>query len=316
MADWSTFFGFVGVILVLLLALARASQPVVSDATRSSAQPTPALDASDESGGQSAQPGTQSAESSAQPTVSSDSVSSSMERSIQAVDGSAIEADRATSSIDRPDGEHHAPTDPAELPALSTPAVLANVAISQGMFAVLVVSLAWYTEIPAWAFGLASESLTLGAVGTGIVVGGVLYILNEAAATIARQWGLSTPTALREALAPASTAGWAVLLGVVLPIIAGFEELLFRGALVGVAHAGFGISPWLLAVGSSVAFALGHGAQGRLGIIVTGLLGVGLAIVFIYTGSLIVVMVAHYVINALEFVVHEGIDPMVPSHTS
>lgn len=316
MADWSTFFGFVGVLLMLLLALARASQSVLSDATRSAAQPTSTLDVSDESGGQSAKAGTQSAESTAQPTGSADSVPSSTERSIHAVDGSATEADRATPSTDGSNDDRHAPNDPAEVPALSTSVLLVNVAVSQGLFAVLVVSLAWYTEVPAWAFGLASESLTLGAVGTGIVVGGAFYILNEAAAAIARQWGLSTPTALREALAPASTAGWAVLLGVVLPIIAGFEELLFRGALIGVAHAGFGISPWLLAVGSSVAFALGHGAQGRLGIIVTGLLGVGLAIVFIYTGSLVVVIVAHYVINALEFVVHEGIDPMVPSHTS
>jgi len=38
-----------------------------------------------------------------------------------------------------------------------------------------------------------------------------------------------------------------------------------------------------------------------------GLLGVGLAAVFVLTGSLVVVIVAHYVINALEFVVHEGI---------
>ena len=109
-------------------------------------------------------------------------------------------------------------------------------------------------------------------------------------------------------LAPDSLAGWALLLGVVLPLIAGFEELLFRGALVGVLSAGFGWSPWLLAVVSSVAFALGHGAQGSVGVAVTGLLGFVLAAGYIITGSLLVVVVAHYLVNAVEFVAYEGLD--------
>jgi len=191
-------------------------------------------------------------------------------------------------------------------PALSTPALLANVAVSQGVFGVLVVVMAWYTEIPAWAFGLAPETLTPGAVGIGLAVGVGLYLGNEAAAALGRRRGLAVPTELRAALAPDTAAGWLLLLGVVLPIIAGFEELLFRGALIGVTAAGTGLPPWLLVVGSSVAFALGHGAQGRLGIVVTGLLGIGLGAVFVLTESLLVVVVAHYVVNALEFLVHEG----------
>jgi len=95
--------------------------------------------------------------------------------------------------------------------------------------------------------------------------------------------------------------GWVVLLVVVLPLIAGFEELLFRAAMIGAFSAGFGVSPWLLAVLSSVAFAAGHGAQGRLGILATGVLGFALAAVFVVTESLLVVVVAHYVINAVEF---------------
>jgi membrane protease YdiL (CAAX protease family) len=71
--------------------------------------------------------------------------------------------------------------------------------------------------------------------------------------------------------------------------------------LVGGFAAGFGLSPWPLAVLSSVAFALGHGAQGPLGMVVTGLLGFALAAAFVLTGSLLAVVVAHYLVNALEF---------------
>lgn len=275
MADWSTFFGFVGVILALLLALAHASQSAVSDTTGPTVQPTS--------------------------TSESDH---SVDRTAPAVDPTD-----ALGSVDsEPPAPHPQRSSPNQQAALSTPALLANVALSQGLFAVLLVLFAWYTEIPAWAFGLSAEYISLRAVGTGLVVGGVLYVLNEAMAAVGRRQGIATPTALREALAPESTAGWAVLFVVVLPVIAGFEELLFRGALIGVGHAGFGLSPWLLAVGSSIAFALGHGAQGRLGIVVTGLLGGALAAVFIYTECLVVVIVAHYVVNAMEFVIHEALE--------
>jgi membrane protease YdiL (CAAX protease family) len=91
----------------------------------------------------------------------------------------------------------------------------------------------------------------------------------------------------------------------VLPLIALSEELLFRAALIGVPAAGFAVSPWLLAVGSSLLFALGHGAQGRVGIVVTGVLGFALAAGYILTGSLLVVVAAHYVVNAMEFLLHE-----------
>jgi len=133
-----------------------------------------------------------------------------------------------------------------------------------------------------------------------------LYLANELAAAAATRFGFDHDEALRELLSPDSIGGWLILLLGVLPIIAFFEEFLFRAALIGVPAAGFGLSPWLLAVGSSIAFALGHGMQGSVGVVVTGLLGFVLAAVYIVTGSLLVVVVAHYLVNALEFVVHEG----------
>jgi membrane protease YdiL (CAAX protease family) len=195
-------------------------------------------------------------------------------------------------------------------PAPTTAALLANVAVSHGLFAVLLVGGIWLTGVPASALGVTDAPASTGllAVAVGLGVGVAISLANAVAAGLADALGTDPSRELRELLAPESAGGWVVLLGVVLPVIAGFEELLFRAALVGGFAAGFGVSPWPLAVLSSVAFAAGHGAQGRLGVLVTGLLGLALAVAFVVTNSLLVVVVAHYVVNAAEFVAVEGLD--------
>lgn len=188
--------------------------------------------------------------------------------------------------------------------SFTTGVLLVNVALSHGLFGGILLVAAWYARIPIAALGVQVDGRTfLLALGLGVI----LYGVNEVAAGIAKRWGVEHAEELRELLAPDSVVGWVVLLGVVLPVIAGVEELLFRAALIGVPAAGFGVSPWGLAVVSSVAFGLGHGLQGPGGIVVTGLLGFALAVAFIVTGSLVAVIIAHYVVNALEFVVHEGL---------
>jgi membrane protease YdiL (CAAX protease family) len=274
MPDWATFAGFAGVVLVLLLLLAHASKSAVSDETPHDEAPRNLPDRP--------RPG------SVDPAVADVMLAEP-----------AVEA----SVFDRGDVSDR-PT--ATQPQLSTMALLANVAVSQGAFGLLLVAGAWFTEIPPTAFGL-SSTVSPTTLGVGVLLGGALYAANEVGATVGERLGVGADEGLREALAPDSLAGWAVLLLVVLPVIAGFEELLFRGVLVGVFSAAFGLSPWLLAALSSVAFALGHGAQGPAGVVVTGLLGFVLAAAFVLTGSLLVVVVAHYLVNALEFVVHEGL---------
>ncbi len=199
-----------------------------------------------------------------------------------------------------------APRDPTARsePALTTTLLLANVTVSQAIALAVLVAVAWWTAVPASAFGLGGASAPF-VLGWGVAAGVALYAGNEVAAGLGARVGATAPERLREAMAPTDTQEWAFLLLVVLPTIALFEEALFRGALIGAFAVGFGIDPWLLAVVSSFAFGLGHGAQGRLGIVVTGVLGLGLAALFVYTGSLLVVVVAHYVVNALEFIVRE-----------
>jgi membrane protease YdiL (CAAX protease family) len=199
---------------------------------------------------------------------------------------------------------------------LTSTVLLANVASTQALFAGVVLAAAWYFSIPAGAFGIAADPLAGGPAGVAVGVGfGVaLWLANELSTTVADAVGAAYDETVRQLLAPESARGWVGLFAVVLPLIAVAEELLFRAALIGVPAAGFGVSPWLLAVVASLAFALGHGAQGQVGVVVTGVLGLALAAGYILTGSLLVVVVAHYVINALEFLLHEflGIE-VVPS---
>jgi membrane protease YdiL (CAAX protease family) len=196
---------------------------------------------------------------------------------------------------------------PTEQPDVSTGALLANVAITQGLFGAVLIGGAIAFAIPAWAFGLDDEALTSEALGWGVGLGVALWGASEFGSRVIDAASIEYDEGLRELLAPEGTGGWIVLLGVILPVIAGVEELVFRGAAIGVVAAGVGISPWTMAVVSSFAFAMGHGAQGRAGIVVTGILGFVLATGYILTGSLLTVIVAHYLVNALEFLVHEGL---------
>lgn len=209
------------------------------------------------------------------------------------------------------DAEIRDPDPPQEI-ELTPAMVIANVAATQGLMAGVIIAAGLYFAIPIDAVGVTAAPLSTGLLGVGVGVGfGVLlWAGNELATNLADAVGAAYDEGVREMLAPTSAGGWVLLFGVVLPLIAIAEELLFRAALIGVPATFFGVSPWLLAVVASLAFALGHGAQGRVGVIVTGLLGFVLAGGYILTGSLLVVVVAHYVVNAMEFFVHEylGLD--------
>jgi membrane protease YdiL (CAAX protease family) len=264
---WATFAGIVAFVTVGIVALARASQGVVTDGGES-------VMASDDGDG------------------------------MVPDDGGDVMADDGDVMAD--DGDE-ADRRPAEQPSLSTGALLVNVAFSQGVLGSLLLLGAWYAEIPRAALGLAPETVGTAAAGLGLALGVALYAGDELLAAAADRAGVAYSEDLREALAPDTARGWLLLLGGVLPVIAGFEELLFRAALVGALAAGFGVSPWLLAVASSVVFGVAHGAQGPGGMAVTAALGFALAAAFVLTGSFVVVFVAHWLVNALEFGVHDGL---------
>ncbi|QPV65035.1 CPBP family intramembrane metalloprotease [Halosimplex litoreum] len=187
--------------------------------------------------------------------------------------------------------------------------LLLNVALTQGLFGALLAGGAWYFGVPLDVLGVGGDALSTGlpAIAVGVGFGVVLWVGNELASGLAASSGADYDEGLRELLAPEGVRGWGLLLGATLPTIAVVEEFVFRAAVVGAVTPVVGTSPWVLAVVSSIAFALGHGAQGRVGVLVTGGLGMALAAGFVLTDSLLVVVVAHYLVNALEFLAHEGL---------
>lgn len=345
MTQWVTFAGVTAIVLVLMLVLTRLTadglglgtgdKPSIGDRRPdaaesvtdihrgsdlegdSSTSPRDSADHEESGEGTARPPGRRSAATSTDGEADSSTGADSSEFSMHDPDSSTV-PNPGSSTPPNPDSRTPPDPDSSRVPAdppphhrspvedLSTMALLANVALSQGLFAGVLIGAVVYTGVPLEALGVAFDSeYLLTGITVGVLAGTALYVGNELGAAIATHFGLEHDEGLRGLLAPDSAGGWAVLLGVILPVVALFEELLFRAALIGALSVGFDIPVWILAVGSSAAFALGHGAQGRTGIVVTGLLGLVLAWLFITTGSLLVVVVAHYLINALEFLVHE-----------
>jgi membrane protease YdiL (CAAX protease family) len=297
---WAAFLGLTGVVLTLFLGLARLSQGAVRD--------SPEELSDEEENDQSNTPG--------------DTARGSADGAVDTEPGLGAEPDTDAGTGGGPEpsarreesGRHDSWENPSEpwddppgvadgTPSISTGALLANVAVTQGLFGGILAAGAFYFEIPPSALGLGGEDLALLAVG--IALGTTLWVGNELAAALADAVGAAYDENLREMLSPGSTLGWAALFGLVLPVVALVEEFIFRAAVIGVPAAGFGTPAWALVPVSAGAFALGHGAQGRVGVAVTGGLGLVLAGAYAVTGSLLVVVVAHYLVNALEFLVHE-----------
>lgn len=126
------------------------------------------------------------------------------------------------------------------------------------------------------------------------------FAVNLISIAAIRVWGkkIYSPE-LMKSLVPRNQIEWVLILIPLLLAVA-VEELLFRGLLIG----GFSvaINPWAMAVASSIIFGLMHSPQGTLGIIMTGLVGMLFGAVFILTGSLLTVIVAHFVVNLLQVV--------------
>jgi membrane protease YdiL (CAAX protease family) len=76
------------------------------------------------------------------------------------------------------------------------------------------------------------------------------------------------------------------------------EEIIYRGVLMSMLAGLMGL--WPAVVVSSVIFGLAHAYQGAMGIVRTGLVGVVMALVVVFTGSLPLAMAIHAVIDLVQ----------------
>jgi membrane protease YdiL (CAAX protease family) len=79
------------------------------------------------------------------------------------------------------------------------------------------------------------------------------------------------------------------------------EELLFRSLLIGGMMAALGLPASLTIAVSALTFGMMHLAQGVWGVVMTALVGLLFGWLFVATGSLWLPLVAHWVMNILQF---------------
>jgi len=107
--------------------------------------------------------------------------------------------------------------------------------------------------------------------------------------------GLSSPPKSSSGfLQPVGHGQASLWLAVVLVVVVAIaEETIFRGYLI-LRFTGIGLGRVLAVVLSSAIFAMGHGYEGTAGVATVGVMGVILALVYLWRGSLIAPMVMHF----------------------
>ena len=158
--------------------------------------------------------------------------------------------------------------------------------------------LAWLSGLSAVELGLTVEnfwkSVALG-LGAGIIV---QLSANFITIQAIKRYGhaIYSPWLIRNII-PRHRSQWFWIALAFVPPVA-MEELLFRTLWIGTFQA---IIPlWVLIIGTSMIFGFMHQPQGKLGIIGAGTINVLFSIIVIWTGELLVTLVAHYVVNMLQ----------------
>ena len=161
--------------------------------------------------------------------------------------------------------------------------------------------LGWASGLPREQFGWTSYA-PLTDLAIGLAVGMLAQtILNALTGWAISRFGpgIYSPVVILSIL-PRSQAEWAPVLLALFPAVL-VEELLFRSLLLGGLAVAWPV-PVLMA-GTALLFGWMHSPQGRLGVIMTCAVSLLLAALFLWRGSLLPPLAAHYVVNVLQLVI-------------
>lgn len=136
-------------------------------------------------------------------------------------------------------------------------------------------------------------------IGLGLILGLATQLAANSLTLVAiKIWGkeIYSPVVMLNIM-PRTRLEW-LLVPAALALAVLLEELLFRSLLIG----GLSLSVPLpvLIIGFSAIFGLMHSPQGMLGVVFTGVMGLWLSLLFVWSGGLILPLTAHYVINFLQ----------------
>ena len=135
--------------------------------------------------------------------------------------------------------------------------------------------------------------------GLGIILGLATQLAANGITSLAiKVWGkgIYSPVVMKNIM-PRTRPEW-LLVPAALGLAVLLEELLFRSLLIGGLSVAVPVP--ILLVGFSGIFGLMHSPQGALGVALTGVLGLWLSLLFLWSGGLILPLTAHYVINFLQ----------------
>jgi membrane protease YdiL (CAAX protease family) len=161
--------------------------------------------------------------------------------------------------------------------------------------------LGWVSGLPRQQFGWVSYAPVVD-IAIGLGAGLAIQVsLNGLTDWALRRFGprIYSPVVLLSIL-PRTRDEWAPVLLALFPAVL-VEELLFRSLLLGGLSLFF--PAWALVVGTALLFGWMHSPQGQLGMIMTAIISVLLAALFLWRGSLLPPLIAHYVVNILQLLV-------------
>ncbi len=155
--------------------------------------------------------------------------------------------------------------------------------------------------LPREQFGWTSYT-PLADLAIGLVVG----VLTQVILNVLTDWAISrfgpgiySPVVILSIL-PRSQEEWAPVMLALFPAVL-VEELLFRSLLLGGLAAAWPVP--ILLVGTALLFGWMHSPQGWLGMIMTAAVSLLFAALFLWRGSLLPPLAAHYVVNLLQLVI-------------
>ena len=135
--------------------------------------------------------------------------------------------------------------------------------------------------------------------GLGLLLGLLTQLLaNGLTLAAIKIWGkaIYSPVVMKNIM-PRTRIQW-ISVPAALGLAVILEELLFRSRLIGGLSSTVPIP--VLVVGFAAIFGLMHSPQGTFGVIMTGVLGMWLSVLFVWSGGLLLPLTAHYVINFLQ----------------